>query len=113
EGIVFPFMVFPFLVDAEKWGKLIDDASLGNKIIGIFWQPAQREEFSLESLAKTGTAVRIVRLMRLPTGQIQLILQGLSRIQIQEIVHTEPYPFAKVQVISDEVTRTPELEGLA
>lgn len=116
EGVVFPFMVFPLLADGEKWGKMIDDVSLGNKVFAIFWQKTQEgqpEKFDINALSKTGTAVRIARLMRLPNGSIQLILQGLSRVRIQEVTHTDPYPFAKVEVIKESEDRTPELEGLS
>jgi ATP-dependent Lon protease len=113
EGIVFPFMVFPFVVESDKWGKLIDDASLGNKIIAFFWRTSPGENFQQNEIARTGTAARIARLMRTPDGTIQLILQGLARVQIAEMVHTEPYPFAKVEVIQDPTERTAELEGLS
>jgi ATP-dependent Lon protease len=113
EGIVFPFMVFPLVVENEKWGKLIDDVSLGSKIIGIFWRRVPGDEFSLDALGKTGTAVRIARLMRMPNDTIQLILQGIDRIQIKEVIHTTPYPFARVEVIAEPEERSPELEGLS
>ncbi len=113
EGVVFPFMVFPFIIQNEAYGKMIDDVSIGNKIIGIFWRKKEGEEFKQEDLAVTGTAVRIARLIRSPNGTIQLILQGLSRIRINEIVHTEPYPFARVEVLQDTGEHNPELEGLS
>jgi ATP-dependent Lon protease len=113
EGIVFPFMVFPLVVENEKWGKLIDDVSLGNKIFGIFWRRVPGDDFSLDVLGQTGTAVRIARLMRMPNGAIQLILQGLSRIQIKEIIHTDPYPFVRVEEMAEPEEHSPEMEGLS
>ena len=119
EGVVFPFMVFPFVVDGERWGKLVDAASLGSKIIGIFWQKPQqdsvepKEGFDASALAQTGTAVRIARMARTPAGPIQLILQGIARINIEEITQTEPFPMARVRANTEEVVRTPEMEGLS
>lgn len=112
EGVIFPFMVFPFLVEGEKWGKMIDDAALGNKIFAIFWRRTPGEDLNLNALGQTGTAVRIARMIRMPNGSIQLILQGLSRVRIQQITQTDPYPLAKIEVIKEVVERTPELEGL-
>lgn len=118
EGVVFPFMVFPFVVDGERWGKLVDTASLGSKVIGIFWQKSQeqgeqKEGFDASRLAQTGTAVRIARMARTPAGPIQMILQGIARVRIQQFTQTEPYPIARVQVINEDITRTPEMEGLS
>ena len=112
EGVIFPFMVFPFLIEGDKWGKMIDDTSLGNKIFAIFWRRTPGDNLDPNALGQTGTAVRIARMIRMPNGSIQLILQGLSRVHIQQITQTDPYPLARIETIKETAERTPELEGL-
>ncbi len=111
-AVVFPFMVFPWVVSGDSWIRLVNDAALGKKVMGLFWWKTPQQPFDLHDLAPTGTAVQILKLTRLPTGAVQLLLQGLARIQILQLIHPDPYPFARVQVASDRVERTVEVEGL-
>ncbi len=48
-----------------------------------------------------------------PTGSLQLLMQGLARIQIQQLVHTDPYPLARVRSLPDPSERSTALEGQA
>jgi ATP-dependent Lon protease len=106
-------MVVPLLVQGEREVKAIEHAALGQKIVGLFWQRWAGEGFAPHALGQTGTAAHIVRLVRLADGRIQLLLQGLARIQIQQLVYTEPYPMARVRSFPDPAERSPLLEGLA
>src|SRR5581483_5077643 len=97
NAVMFPGMLLPLAVSGDSWVKLIDDAALGNKIIGVFWRRQGGENFDPLALACTGVAALIVRLLRLPDGGIQLLLQGQVRIQIEQLLATEPYPMARVR----------------
>ncbi|HHH41826.1 MAG TPA: endopeptidase La, partial [Chloroflexi bacterium] len=107
-------MVLPLLVQGERWVKLVDEALLGRKVIGLFRRKGGGdEEFDLEALGKTGTAAQVLRMARLPDGNLQLLLQGLARVQIKRLIHVEPYPLAEVAIFYDQVEPSIELEGLA
>ncbi|RMF32216.1 MAG: endopeptidase La, partial [Chloroflexi bacterium] len=96
------------------WVKLVDEALLGRKVIGLFRRKGGGEEaFDLEALGKTGTAAQVLRMARLPDGNLQLLLQGLARVQIKRLIHVEPYPLAEVAIFYDQVKPSIELEGLA
>jgi ATP-dependent Lon protease len=113
NAVLFPGMLLPLAVSGDSWVKLIDDVALGNKIIGVFWRGQGGETFDPLALAHTGVAALIVRLLRLPDGGIQLLLQGQARIQIEQLLATEPYPMARVRTLQAPQEASLEVEGLA
>jgi ATP-dependent Lon protease len=113
DAVVFPSMVVPLVVQGEREVKAIENAALGQKVVGLFWQPRPTEGFDPQAIGRTGTAAHIARLVRLADGRMQLLLQGLARIQIQQLQYTDPYPVARVQIFADPADRSTTLEGLA
>ncbi|MFL5807848.1 MAG: LON peptidase substrate-binding domain-containing protein [Roseiflexaceae bacterium] len=113
NAVLFPSMLLPIVVSGDSGVKLVDEAALGNKIIGVFWRKQPGEAFDPLALARTGTAAQIVRMLRLPNGGIQLLLQGQARIQIEQLIATEPYPMARVRVLRAPEEASLEVEGLA
>src|SRR5919109_250083 len=113
DAVVFPSMVVPLVVQGEREVKAIENAALGQKVVGLFWQPRPTEGFDPQAIGRTGTTAHIARLVRLADGRMQLLLQGLARIQIQQLQYTDPYPVARVQIFADPADRSTTLEGLA
>jgi ATP-dependent Lon protease len=113
DAVVFPSMVVPLIVQGEREVKAIENAALGQKVVGLFWRRKPGAGFDPQDIGQTGTAAHLVRLMRLANGSIQLLLQGLARIQIQQLVHTDPYPLARVRSLPDPSERSTALEGQA
>ncbi len=115
DAVVFPFMALPaLLIHGETWVKMVNEALLKDKVIALFWsQEEPNEELDLSTLGKTGTAVQIAQMRRLPDDGLQLLIQGLARVQIQQVTQRKPYPLADIQVCHDPIESSVELEGLA
>ncbi len=113
--VVFPFMVFPLALRGEKWGKLIDEVATGHKMLCLVAQrnPEQDQE-NVDRLAlyDVGTVVLLARMIRLPDGNIQALLQGVSRAQIGDMAQVDPFLKAFVTPLADEVEDGVETEGL-
>ena len=111
--VVYPFMVFPIAVPAdEARTKLIDEAAAADKMVGLFAQSKQTDQPSFDDFYRVGTAATIVRMLKLPDGTIQALLQGRSRVRMSESVQTEPYLKATVEELSDQLEDTVELKAL-
>lgn len=110
--VIFPGMLTSLIISGDIWIKLIDDAALANKHMAVFWSK-QSSEFDRTKLGQVGTMVVIARMLRLPDGNIQVMLQGQERVKIENVLRTEPYPVAMITVLHDESTETLEIEGLA
>jgi len=113
NAILFPSMLLRLVISGELWVKLVDEASLSNQPIGVFWRTQPGDTFDPMVLAQTGTAAQILRLLRLPDGSVQLVLQGQARIQIRQLQAAGPYPRARVAVFYDPPDPPVEVTGLA
>ncbi|OAN36344.1 endopeptidase La [Chloroflexus islandicus] len=113
NAVLFPGMFLPLVVSGDAWVKLVDEAALSTKTIGVFRRAQASEEFDPAALAATGTAAVIVRMMRMPQGGVQLLLQGQARIKVQHWVSLKPYPQARVSISRDPVDVPVEVSGLA
>jgi len=114
--VVFPFMVFPLMLRGEKWGKVIDEVATSHKmlcLVALRNPDEPKEEVARADLYDIGTAVLLARMIRLPDGNIQALLQGVARVRLTEVAQTEPFLKAFVEVMEDEpAPGDVEAEGL-
>jgi ATP-dependent Lon protease len=85
EAVVFPSMLFPMAIRNEQWVRAIDSVAAGHKTIAFFFQNEESEVVTRESLSTIGCSASIVRMLRVPDGSIQVLLQGLNRIRLDEL----------------------------
>jgi ATP-dependent Lon protease len=111
--VVFPGTVVPLSIGREK-SKLLTDAVLaGNKLLALFTQRREDvEDPGLDDLYRVGTAAQVLKLLRMPDGNASLLVHGLVRVGIEELVTTEPYWRALINAHEDQVTRSLELDAL-
>src|SRR5947207_10382683 len=109
EHVLFPAVVAPLTVTREASIKLVDDAAVANnRVIGVVTlRDPNIEQPGMEDIYPVATAAAIRMMVKMPDG-IRLIVQGLSRIRIDEAVQTEPYLRAKVSPLEDTTEYTPE-----
>jgi ATP-dependent Lon protease len=100
--VLFPGIVMPITVGRKKSIKLIKKAYKGNKLIGVITQHnADAEETPFEELYKIGTLAQIMKIFTMPDGNINIIIQGKKRIQVQEFTSEEPYICARVKTLTE------------
>ena len=77
----------PLAVARESSVRLIDDAIANGKLIAVFTQrDAAVEEPGQADLYPVGTATHIHKMFKLPDGSLRLIVQGLARLTLDEVV---------------------------
>jgi ATP-dependent Lon protease len=105
NSVLFPGSIIPIDVGRPKSVKLIEEAIAAERpIIGIVTQKEARvEEPDDEDLHSVGCAARILKVIKLAKDNYSVILQGVMRIRIDEIVTHDPFIRARVSEI-------PELE---
>jgi ATP-dependent Lon protease len=113
DSVLYPKMVLPLVVGKERSIKLVDDALMGDRIIGVTaLRDPKVENPEIKDLYTVGTAAIILKMIKMPDGSLRLLIQGLSRIRIQEYIQTEPYYRAKVEAIPDQYTKDVRVEAL-
>ena len=99
DTVLFPNSFMPLAVARESSVRLIDEAISAGKLIGVFTQrDAGVEEPQQGDLYSTGTASHIHKMFKLPDGSLRLIVQGLARLQLDEVSATKPYLRAHVSL---------------
>ena len=95
--VMFPSVVTPITAGREKSKKLLEDAHKENKFIGIICQKNPNEENPTEKdLYIIGTLAKIIKIIKLPEGNITAITRGYYRFKIKKMVSNEPYFIAKI-----------------
>ncbi|WP_242134700.1 endopeptidase La [Aestuariivivens marinum] len=96
--VLFPGVVIPITAGRDKSIKLINDANKGSKVIGVV---AQKEESvenpNAKEIYETGTVARILRVLKMPDGNVTVIIQGKKRFQVAEVLTEEPYMNATIR----------------
>src|SRR6266567_394279 len=113
DTVIYPFAVQPLGVGQERSIRLIDDVMRGNRLVVLVAQKsAEIEQAGQDDIFKIGTVSRIARMIRMPDGTIQIIVQGLERVEIGEFTQEKPYLFAHVALKPDIQEEDDETEAI-
>ena len=111
DTVLFPNSFMPLAVARESSVRLIDEAIGAGKLIAVCTQrDAAVEEPRQDDLYAVGTATHIHKMFKLPDGSLRLIVQGLARVHIDEIVTAEPYLRGRVRRAAETSADADRLE---
>src|SRR5688500_1537218 len=111
DTVLFPNSFMPLAVARESSVRLIDEALSAGKLIGVFTQrDASVEEPGQDDLYQVGTASHIHKMFKLPDGSLRLIVQGLARLTLDEVLESRPYLHARVSPAAEALEDADRLE---
>ncbi len=111
DTVLFPNSFLPLAVARESSVRLIEEAISGTKLVGVFTQrDASVEEPTQDDLHRIGTATHIHKMFKLPDGSLRLIVQGLSRLQLESVTAVRPYLRGRVNPAEDAMREEDRLE---
>lgn len=107
--VLFPGVVSPITAGRDKSIRLIEAVQASSdKLIGVVAQrDVDVENPGFGDMYEVGTLAKIVRSFKMPDGNTTIIIQGKRRFRITEIVASEPYHKAKIELIEEEKTVDP------
>lgn len=108
-------MILTFDVGREKSIKALEEAMINNQLIFLVTQKdAKNDAPEEEDIYKVGTISRVKQLLRLPGDTIRVLVEGVSRAEISELIQTEPFFMAEVteKIITTDQSRKVEFEAL-
>ena len=109
--VLFPGVVIPITAGRDKSIQLIKDANAGNKTIGVVSQKTEGvEDPSIDDVHKTGTVARIMKMLKMPDGNITVIIQGQKRFEIDAVTQEEPYLKATTKKVEEDRSQIKEPE---
>src|SRR5579863_7659120 len=115
NAVLFPGAVAPFDVGREKSVALVEDVdNLPSPVIAIFAQrDPSTDDPGKDDLHGVGCAARVLKALKHSSGNYSLILQGLTRIRLDEITQSGPYLKAKIVRLDEQNSGDDEAEALS
>ena len=100
--VLFPGVVIPITAGRDQSIRLINDANKGGKVIGVVAQKDETvERPTAKDIHETGTVARILRVLKMPDGNVTVIIQGKRRFKVAEVITEEPYMNATIRDIPE------------
>src|SRR5436190_20512963 len=115
NAVLFPGAVAPFDVGREKSVSLVEDVdNFPAPVIAIFAQKdPSTDDPGSDDLHVVGCAARVLKALKHSSGNYSLILQGLTRIKLDDVSQTAPYLKAKVKKLEESGVEDDEAEALS
>lgn len=112
--VLFPGVVIPITAGRDKSIKLINDANAAGKTIGVVAQINEEDEDPTKAdIHKIGTVARILRVLKMPDGNITVILQGKKRFEIETVIDETSYITAKIKEVPEKRPKKNDTEFVA
>jgi ATP-dependent Lon protease len=115
NSVLFPATVVPVNVGRARSVRLIEEACGRERpAIGVVTQhKPEVEDPTFEQVYQTGTIARVLKVIRLNSGQYSVVLQGVSRMRIEEALGRHPTMRARVQRYHEAPVVDVEIEALS
>jgi ATP-dependent Lon protease len=96
--VLFPGVIIPITITRDRSIQLIKDAEKGDKIIGVVSQKDSNIELpKVSDLNKIGTVAQILKVLKMPDGNITAVIQGRKRFELDEVISSDPYYKANIK----------------
>ena len=112
--LVFPKTMIPLEVSGYA-SALVDEAMTRDRLVGLIMskkEPETPNHYTLDDLHTVGTCAIILKMAKTAENRTQMLLQGISRFSIEEIVEGKPYQQARIKLIEEKEPRDIETEAL-
>lgn len=107
--VMFPNVVIPITAGRKASIQLLEEAQQNGDYIGIVSQRnSDIEQPTEKDLYHTGTLAKIIKIIKLPEGNITAITKGFHRFKIKRILESQPYFKAEITKLKDTKAKNKE-----
>ncbi|WP_261510295.1 endopeptidase La [Chryseobacterium paludis] len=100
--VMFPNVVIPITAGRKASIQLLEEAQKNGDFIGIVSQKnSELEQPTEKDLYHTGTLAKIIKVIKLPEGNITAITKGFHRFKVKKFIETQPYFKAEINKLKD------------
>jgi ATP-dependent Lon protease len=111
--VLFPFAFLPFNIGRPRSITLLNDVMAGDRTIAVVTQKdGSVEEPSAADLHAVGTLATVLRMVRVADDRISILVQGIARVKVAQILTDQPYFKARVETLVEQ-ERGDEVETAA
>ncbi|HEX8872037.1 MAG TPA: endopeptidase La [Candidatus Acidoferrum sp.] len=113
DMVIFPQQMTPFIVGREASVRALEEALTGDKKIFLSTQhDASIDDPKPEEIYAVGTLANIVQSVKLPDGNIKVLVEGVERARALSITTDEGFFRASIRLLAAKIESTPQVEQL-
>jgi len=113
DVVVYPHLVIPLFVGRAKSVKALEYAlENGKQILLVAQKSANQDDPAPEELYEIGTRATILQMLKLPDGTVKVLVEGMSRARILEIIQNEDSYSARIDLVQEEIAADSEVQAL-
>jgi len=113
DMVIFPYMMTPFVVGRESSVRALEEALTGDRKIFLATQhDAGIDEPRPEDIYSVGTIGNIVQSVKMPDGNIKVLVEGLERAKAVEMNDSDGFFVATVRVANRQLEVNAQIETL-
>src|SRR5467141_3106687 len=111
DMVIFPQQMTPFIVGREASVRALEEALAGDKKIFLSTQhDASIDDPKPEEIYAVGTLANIVQSVKLPDGNIKVLVEGVERARAVSIAAEEGFFRASLRLLTARVEPSPQVE---
>ncbi len=112
DVVIFPHMMTPFVVGRESSVRALEEALAADKKIFLATQhDASVDEPKPNEIYQVGTVVNIVQSLKLPDGNIKVLVEGIERGKILQITESDGLMQVTVRLARYATEANPQIEA--
>jgi ATP-dependent Lon protease len=113
DMVIFPYMMTPFVVGRESSVRALEEALNGDRKIFLATQhDARTDEPKADDIYSVGTIGNIVQSVKMPDGNIKVLVEGLERAKAVDLNDSDGFFVATVRTGRTDLEITPQIEQL-
>jgi ATP-dependent Lon protease len=111
DMVIFPQMMTPFIVGREASVRALESALAAEKKIFLATQhDAAVDDPKPEEIYQVGTLANIVQSVKLPDGNIKVLVEGTERARIVQVASEDGFFRATVRVLASRSEPSPQMD---
>lgn len=110
--VLFPDTILPLHIFESRYRLMVEAALQSHKKIGMVLLKKGWEDkyYGNPEIFEVGCMGQIVDQERMPDGRYNILLKGLSRFSVAQIVQPQPYRQARIALLPDQIVGVSEQE---
>jgi ATP-dependent Lon protease len=113
DMVIFPQQMTPFIVGREASVRALEEALAGDKKIFLSTQhDASVDDPKPEEIYAVGTLANIVQSVKLPDGNIKVLVEGVERARAISVAAEEGFFRASIRLLGARIEPSPQLDTL-
>jgi ATP-dependent Lon protease len=111
EMVIFPQMMTPFIVGRESSVRALEEALAGDKKIFLATQhDASVDDPKAKEIHQVGTLASIVQSVKLPDGNIRVLVEGSERAKVLQITNEDGFFRANIRLMPGRLEDSPQVQ---